>query len=65
MHLQSLLIDSEHQDALRQAKAVCWCLRWVGGKDGREVEDYEINSALIEALSWMEKNFGNSSPDEG
>jgi phage terminase small subunit len=57
-------------DALREAKrcfaaedyegamktgVVCRKVRWIGGKDGREVVEYEINSALIEALNSVEK----------
>jgi hypothetical protein len=34
---------------------VCRRVRWVGGKDGREVVEYEINSALIEGLNSVEK----------
>jgi hypothetical protein len=30
-------------------------LRWIGEKDGREVVEYEINTALIEALNSVEK----------
>jgi hypothetical protein len=57
-------------DALREAKrcfakgdfegamktgVVCRKKRWIGGKDGYEVIDYEIKAALIEALNSVEK----------
>jgi hypothetical protein len=31
-------------------------VRWLGGKDGYEVVEYEINSALIEALNSVQEN---------
>ena len=34
---------------------VCRKVRWIGGKDGYEVTDYEINTPLIEALNSIEK----------
>jgi hypothetical protein len=34
---------------------VCGRVRWVGGKDGHEVEEYEIDTAAIEALNSIEK----------
>ena len=34
---------------------VCRRVRWVGGKDGHEITEYEINSALIEALNSVER----------
>jgi hypothetical protein len=34
---------------------VCRKKRWIGGKDGYEVTDYEINSGLIDALNSVEK----------
>jgi hypothetical protein len=34
---------------------MCQRIRWVGGKDGREVEEYEVNVALIESLNSVEK----------
>ena len=60
----------ERWDSLRQAKVaiangdyeaamrtgvVCRRVRWIGGKDGREVVEYEINTALIESLNSVEK----------
>jgi hypothetical protein len=57
-------------DALREAKrcfaeddfegaiktgVVLRKLRWIGGKDGYEVKEYEINTALIECLNSVEK----------
>ena len=57
-------------DALREAKrcfakgdfegamktgVVCRKKRWIGGKDGYEVIEYEISTALIEALNSIEK----------
>jgi phage terminase small subunit len=67
---ERLIALQERWDALREAKAalaredyvaamrtgvVCRRVRWVGGKDGREVTEYEINMALIEALNSVEK----------
>jgi hypothetical protein len=67
---QRLIALQERWDGLRQARAafaagdyaaamrtgfVCRRVRWVGGKDGREVEEYEINTALIESLNSVEK----------
>jgi hypothetical protein len=34
---------------------VCRKVRWIGGKDSREVVDYEINTGLIEAFNPVEK----------
>jgi len=34
---------------------VCRRLRWLGGKDGKVVEEYEIDTAAIEALNSIEK----------
>jgi hypothetical protein len=60
----------ERFDALRQAReafavgdyeaamrtgVVCKRYRWIGGRDGREVVEYEINTALIEGLNSVEK----------
>jgi len=68
--LQRLEAIQDRWDALREAKrcfaaedyegamktgVVCRKVRWIGGKDGREVVEYEINSALIEALNSVEK----------
>src|SRR6516225_1343293 len=65
-----LLALQERFDGLRQARLafavgdfeaamrtgfVCRRIRWVGGKDGREVEEYEINTALIESMNSVEK----------
>jgi len=67
---QRLLALQERFDGLRQARLaraagdyeammrtgfVCRRIRWVGGKDGREVEEYEINTALIESLNSIER----------
>ena len=67
---QRLLALQERFDGLRQVRLafavgdfeaamrtgfVCRRIRWVGGKDGREVEEYEINTALIESLNSVEK----------
>ena len=67
---QRLIALQERWDGLRQARAalaagdyaaamrtgvVSRRIRWVGGKDGREVEEYEINTALIESLNSVEK----------
>jgi hypothetical protein len=67
---QRLLAIQGRWDSLRQAKValanndfgaaiktgvVCRRARWVGGKDGREVTEYEINTALIESLNSVEK----------
>jgi hypothetical protein len=63
---QRLIALQECWDGLRQARLafavgdfapavrtgfVCRRIRWVGGKDGREVEEYEINTALIESMN--------------
>ena len=67
---QRLLALQERFDGLRQARLafavgdfeaamrtgfVCRRIRWVGGKDGREVLEYEINTALIESLNSIER----------
>jgi hypothetical protein len=67
---QRLLALQERFDGLRQAWLafatgdfeaamrtgfVSRRIRWVGGKDGREVEEYEINTALIESMNSVEK----------
>jgi hypothetical protein len=67
---QRLLALQDRWDSLRQAKVaianndyaaamrtgvMCRRIRWVGGKDGREVEEYEVNTALIESLSSVER----------
>jgi hypothetical protein len=67
---QRLLALQDRWDSLRQAKVaianndyaaamrtgvMCRRIRWVGGKDGREVEEYEINTALIESMNSVEK----------
>jgi hypothetical protein len=67
---ERLLALQECFDGLRQARLafavgdyeaamrtgfVCRRIRWVGGKDGREVEEYEVNVALIESLNSVEK----------
>jgi len=44
----------DYQAAMKTG-VVCRKVRWIGGKDGREVVDYEINTALIEALNSVEK----------
>src|SRR6516164_5157150 len=68
--LQRLEAIQDRWDALREAKrcfaaedyegamktgVVCRKVRWIGGKDGYEVTDYEINTPLIEALNSVEK----------
>ena len=68
--LQRLDAIQDRWDALREAKrcfakgdfegamktgVVCRKKRWIGGKDGYEVIEYEINTALIEALNSVEK----------
>jgi hypothetical protein len=67
---QRLLALQDRWDGLRQAKAaiaagdyeaamrtgvVCKRIRWIGGSNGREVCEYEINAALIESLNSVEK----------
>ena len=67
---QRLLALQERFDGLRQVRLafavgdfeaamrtgfVCRRIRWVGGKDGREVLEYEINTALIESLNSIER----------
>ena len=68
--LERLVAIQDRWDGLREAKAcfaredyeaamktgvVCRRVRWIGGKDGREVVEYEINTSLIEALNSVEK----------
>jgi hypothetical protein len=68
--LQRLDAIQDRWDALREAKrcfakgdfegamktgVVCRKKRWIGGKDGYEVTEYEINTALIECLNSVEK----------
>jgi hypothetical protein len=68
--LQRLEAIQDRWDALREAKrcfakgdfegamktgVVCRKKRWIGGKDGYEVIEYEISTALIEALNSIEK----------
>jgi hypothetical protein len=45
----------EDYEAAMKTGVVCRKRRWIGGKDGYEVTDYEINTALIEALNSIEK----------
>jgi len=67
---QRIAAIQDRWDALREAKAafaredyeaamktgvICRKVRWIGGKDGYEVTDYEINTPLIEALNSIEK----------
>jgi len=67
---QRLLALQERFDGLRQARLaraagdyeammrtgfVCRRIRWVGGKDGREVEEFEIDTALVESMNSVEK----------
>jgi hypothetical protein len=67
---ERLIALQDRWDSLREAKAalaredfesaimtgvVCRRLQWVGGKDGHEVEEYEINTALIESLNSVDK----------
>ena len=67
---QRLLSLQERFDGLRQARLaraagdyeammrtgfVCRRVRWVGGKDGHEVEEYEIDTALVESMNSVEK----------
>ena len=68
--LQRLEAIQDRWDALREVKR-CFAkgdfegamktgvvyrkTRWIGGRDGHEVEEYEINTALIEALNSVEK----------
>jgi len=46
---------AEDYEGAMKTGVVCRKVRWIGGKDGREVVDYEINTALIEALNSVEK----------
>jgi hypothetical protein len=67
---ERLIALQERWDSLREAKAalanedytaamktgvVSRKKRWIGGKDGYEVTEYEINSALIESLNSVER----------
>ena len=67
---QRLLALQERFDGLRKARLaraagdyeavmrtgfVCRRIKWVGGKDGREVEEYEIDTALVESMNSVEK----------
>ena len=67
---QRLLALQERFDGLRQARLaraagdyeammrtgfVCRRIRWVGGKAGREVEEFEIDTALVESMNSVEK----------
>ena len=42
-------------EAMMGTGFVCRRVRWVGGKDGREVEEYEIDTALVESMNSVEK----------
>ena len=68
--LQRLEAIQDRWDALREAKrcfakgdfegamktgVVCRKKRWIGGKNGYEVIEHEIDTALIEALNSVEK----------
>jgi phage terminase small subunit len=76
---QRLIALQERWDGLRQARAafaagdyaaamrtglVCRRIRWVGGKDGRAVEEYEINTALIESMNSVEKRAATETGQE-
>jgi len=67
---QRLLALQERFDGLRQARLarargdygammqtgfVIRRLKWIGGKDGREVEEFEIDTALVESMNSVEK----------
>jgi hypothetical protein len=67
---QRIAAIQDRWDALREAKAafaredyeaamktgvVCRKKRWIGGKEGYEVEEFEIDTAAIEALNSIEK----------
>jgi hypothetical protein len=64
MHLQILsdsiswakvALANDDFGAVIKTGVVCRRVRWIGGKDGREVVEYEINTALIESLNSVEK----------
>jgi len=42
-------------EAMMRTGFVCRRLKWIGGKDGKEVEEYEIDTAAVEALNSIEK----------
>lgn len=45
----------EDYAAMMKTGVVCRKKRWIGGKDGYEVTEYEIDSAVIEALNSIER----------
>jgi hypothetical protein len=55
--IQARAIDD--YDTMMSTGIVCRRARWVGGKDGREVTEYEIDSGAIEALNAIEKRGGD------
>jgi hypothetical protein len=48
-------LANEDYAAAMKTGVVTRRVRWVGGKDGREVLEYEINTALIESLNSIER----------
>src|SRR5215472_340076 len=52
---RSAVSAREDYPAAMKTGVVCRKVRWIGGKEGREVVDYEINTALIESLNSVEK----------
>jgi hypothetical protein len=55
----------EDYEAAMKTGVVCRRVRWIGGKDGREVVEYEINTSLIEALNSVEKRGDRDRPGSG
>ena len=45
----------EDYEAMMATGVVCRKKRWIGGKEGYEVEEYEIDTGAIEALNSIEK----------
>jgi hypothetical protein len=45
----------EDYEAMMKTGVVCRKRRWIGGKEGYEVDEYEIDTGAIEALNSIEK----------
>jgi len=42
-------------EAMMRTGFVCRRLKWIGGKNGKQVEEYEIDTALVESMNSVEK----------
>src|SRR5215467_6479074 len=54
IHKKTISFCAKAQDGTMTGVVLCK-KRWIGGKDGYEVTDYEINTPLMESLNSIEK----------